>query len=73
MYNLQKELLIDFFITVAPLLDFELKRVSDHEENKIEEEEIPEEFAQRFEDEGGFDNYMDQVRFQKDEAWSKIY
>merc|ERR1712223_2242895 len=46
--------------SVAPLLDFELKRVSDHEENKIEEEEIPEEFAQRFEDEGGFDNYMDQ-------------
>jgi len=46
--------------SVAPLLDFELKRVSDHEENKIEEEEIPEDFAQRFEDEGGFDNYMDQ-------------
>merc|ERR1711899_568775 len=46
--------------SVAPLLDFELKRVSDHEENKIEQEEIPEEFAQRFEDEGGFDNYMDQ-------------
>merc|ERR1712018_223289 len=45
--------------TVAPLLDFELKRVSDHEENKIEQEEIPEDFAQRFVDEGGFDNYMD--------------
>merc|ERR1712223_1757012 len=46
--------------SVAPLLDFELKRVSDHEENKIEQEEIPEDFAQRFEDEGGFDNYLDQ-------------
>merc|ERR1712045_497581 len=46
--------------TVAPLLDFELKRVSDHEENKIEQEEIPDDFAQRFVDEGGFDNYMDQ-------------
>merc|ERR1712038_712916 len=46
--------------SVAPLLDFELKRVSDHEENKIEEEEIPGDFAQRFENEGGFDNYMDQ-------------
>lgn len=46
------------------MLDFELKRVSDHEENKIEQEEIPDDFAQRFVDEGGFDNYMDQVRLQ---------
>merc|ERR1711935_586906 len=46
--------------TVAPVLDFDLKRVSDHEENKIEQDEIPEEFAKRFADEGGFDNYMDQ-------------
>jgi len=48
--------------TVAPLLDFDLKRVSDHENNKIEiePEEIPEEFAKSFADEGGFDNYLDQ-------------
>merc|ERR1712012_728913 len=42
--------------SVAPLLDFELKRVSDHKENKIDQEDIPEDFAQRFVDEGGFDN-----------------
>jgi len=49
--------------TVAPMLNFELTRVSEEQEGREldqGEEEIPPEFAKRFADEGGFDNYLDQ-------------
>ena len=57
--------------TVAPMLNFELSRQEEEEEpeSRFEPEPEPEEedefdpveFAKRFADEGGFDNYMDQV------------
>merc|ERR1711997_613323 len=55
--------------TVAPMLNFELSRQDEEEpESRFEPEPEPEEedefdpveFAKRFADEGGFDNYMDQ-------------
>lgn len=49
--------------TVAPMLNFELTRVSEEQEGREfdqGEEEISPEFAKRFADVGGFDNYLDQ-------------
>jgi len=51
--------------TVAPMLNFELTRVSEEQEGREldqGDEGIPPEFAKRFADEGGlpFDNYLDQ-------------
>ena len=56
--------MIFFFQLVAPMLNFELTRVSDEQEGREldqGEEEISPEFEKRFADEGGFDNYLDQV------------
>merc|ERR1712238_388848 len=49
--------------SVAPMLNFELTRVSEEQEGpELDqgEEGIPLEFAKRFADEGGFDNCLDQ-------------
>ena len=46
------------------MLNFELTRVSEEQEDREldqGEDGIPPEFAKRFADEGGFDNYLDQV------------
>jgi hypothetical protein len=57
--------------TVAPMLNFELTRVSEEQEDREldqGEEGIPPEFAKRFADEGGFDNYLDQYNERPDEG-----
>ena len=56
--------MIFFFQLVAPMLNFELTRVSEEQEGREldqGEEEFSPEFEKRFADEGGFDNYLDQV------------